>query len=115
MSASPPSAARSAPRSERAADWHDGRDGAIDPLALRGRCRCSAADLVAGFPRDPERPAQLRHLLPIQEAGNELKTLIHGLTRLPGHFASPQKARLCNPCLWYELSPIPQEGHQQLS
>src|SRR5262249_18950500 len=28
-----------------------------------------------------------------------------------GTFALPQKARLCNPCLRNELSPIPQEGH----
>ena len=54
--------------------------------------------------------AQPRHFLPIQQSGDELKPFIHRVTLLPGHFALPQKARLCNPCLRNELSPLPQEG-----
>jgi hypothetical protein len=67
-------------------------------------------DLVAGLARDAELPAQRRHLLPVQRSGNKPQPFIHGPTRLPGHLALPQKARLCNPCLRYELSPLSQEG-----
>ena len=32
-----------------------------------------------------------RHLFPVQDAGDELETLVHGFTRLPRHFALPAK------------------------
>ena len=48
-------------------------------------------DLVAGLARDGELAAQRRHLFPVQDAGDELETLVHGFTRLPGHFALPAK------------------------
>ena len=34
-----------------------------------------------------------------------------GLHAFQGILRSPQKARLCNPCLRYELSPFTQERH----
>src|SRR6476660_5157003 len=34
-----------------------------------------------------------------------------GLHTFHGILRSPQKARLCNPCLRTELSPLSQEGH----
>jgi hypothetical protein len=37
-----------------------------------------------------------------------------GLHAFQGILRSPQKARLCNPCLRYELSPFSQEGHDPL-
>jgi hypothetical protein len=37
-----------------------------------------------------------------------------GLHAFQGILRSSQKARLCNPCLRYELSPFSQEGHQRL-
>jgi len=48
-------------------------------------------DLVAGLARDAELAGQWRHLLAVQEASNELQTLIHGFTRFPGHLALPAK------------------------
>ena len=47
-------------------------------------------DLVAGLARDIELAAQGRHLLPIEQAGDETETFIHLGTLLPGHFALPQ-------------------------
>ena len=35
---------------------------------------------------------------------------VHGPTHLPGHFRSPQKAPLCNPCLRNELHPSLRKG-----
>src|SRR3954452_520972 len=37
-----------------------------------------------------------------------------GLHAFQGILRSPQKARLCNPCLRYELSPLSREGHSLL-
>jgi hypothetical protein len=48
-------------------------------------------DLVAGLTGDAELTARHRHLLPVQQPGNELYTLIHGFTHLPGHLALPAK------------------------
>src|SRR6202011_4459188 len=48
-------------------------------------------DLVAGLARDTELTAQHRHLLPIQQPGDELEPFIHLVTLLPGHFCSPRK------------------------
>ena len=48
-------------------------------------------DLVAGLARDAELTAQHRHLLPIQQPGDELEPFIHLVTLLPGHFCSPRK------------------------
>lgn len=50
-------------------------------------------DFVAGLARDAELPAQARHLLPVQEPGDEFEPLIHRVTLLPGHFCSPAKTR----------------------
>jgi hypothetical protein len=44
-------------------------------------------DLVAGLARDPEPAAQHRHLLAVQQPGNEFHSFIHLVTLLPGHFA----------------------------
>jgi hypothetical protein len=44
-------------------------------------------DLVAGLPRDAEPTAERRHLLAVQQPGNELQPFIHRITLLPGHFA----------------------------
>jgi predicted N-formylglutamate amidohydrolase len=48
-------------------------------------------DLVAGLTGDAEVAARHRHLLPVQQPSNELQTLIHGFTHLPGHLALPAK------------------------
>jgi len=71
--------------------------------------------LVAGLARDAELPAQPRHLLPFQHAGNELQSLVHGFAHLPGHLRSPQKPQLCYPCARNEVSPFSQEGHTTTS
>src|SRR4051794_40001475 len=44
-------------------------------------------DLVAGLARDTEPTAQSRHLLSVQQPGNEFQPFIHLVTLLPGHFA----------------------------
>ena len=48
-------------------------------------------DFVAGLTGDAEVAARHRHLLPVQQPSNELQTLIHGFTHLPGHLALPAK------------------------
>src|SRR6185369_1080991 len=45
----------------------------------------AGVDLVAGFPRDPELRAEGRHLLAVEQAGNEPETLVHNVTLLPRH------------------------------
>src|SRR5436309_10396060 len=52
----------------------------------------SREDLVAGLAGDAELTAQPRHLLPVQQTGDELEPLIHWVTLLPGHFCSPAKS-----------------------
>jgi hypothetical protein len=52
----------------------------------------ASGDLVAGLTRYAELTAQPRHLLPVQEPGNEFEALIHRVTLLPGHFCSPAKS-----------------------
>ena len=59
-------------------------------------------------------PGRARHLLPIQQPGNEFKTFVHAFHTFQGILCSPQKAQLWTPCLRNELSPLSQErqtGH----
>ena len=60
------------------------------PFQARRVVTCE--DFVAGLARDAELSAQARHLFSVQKLSNELQTLIHGSTRLPGHFALPAKS-----------------------
>jgi hypothetical protein len=55
-------------------------------------------DLVAGLARDIELPAQGRHLLAVEQPGDEPQTLIHLVTLLPRHFALPQSAEVLPMC-----------------
>src|SRR5579872_6054800 len=52
-------------------------------------------DLVTGLAGDAELSAQRRHLLSIQQPGNELQSFVHGFTHLPGHLALPAKGPNC--------------------
>ena len=81
---------------------------AINPSRASSRIHAHA---VAGLARDAELTAQHRHLLPIQQPGDELEPFIHLVTLLQGTFALLAKGPVCNPCLRNELSPISQEGH----
>src|SRR6516165_2827122 len=69
-------------------------------------------DLVPGLTRDSELPAQLRHRLPSESPTNELKPFVHHRTLLPRHpTPPPKKARKCNPCVRYDLSPMCRVAH----
>src|SRR5437868_13687003 len=48
---------------------------------------------------------------PSSSRATNLRRSSIGLHSFQGMFALPQKARLCNPCLRNELSPLSQEGH----
>jgi hypothetical protein len=41
--------------------------------------------LVAGFAGDAELPADIRHALPVEEAGDEAETFFHDRTQFPPH------------------------------
>jgi len=59
----------------------------------------AVVDLVAGHSGDTELTAQWRHLLAVQEAGDESETLFHDMTLLPGHDDSlPQKEKVLPMC-----------------
>ena len=47
-------------------------------------------ELVARDARYAKLPAQRRHLLSLQNAGDKAKTFIHGLTLIPRHSGAPQ-------------------------
>ena len=55
-------------------------------------------DLVAGLARDIELAAQRRHLLAVEQSGDESKTFIHFVTLLPRHFALPQRPEVLPMC-----------------
>src|SRR6185312_2242349 len=64
-------------------------------------------NLVAGLTRYPELPADVRHGLPVQQAGDKAKAFFHNRTRFPRHPHLPQnKSGKCNPCVRYVLSPM---------
>src|SRR5205807_9605122 len=48
---------------------------------------------------------------PSSSRATNLRRSSIGLHSFQGILALPQKARLCNPCLRNELSPLSQEGH----
>src|SRR5215472_3076772 len=69
-------------------------------------------DLVAGLTRDAELSAQLGHRRASQAPTYKLKPLVHHRTLLPRHpHTSSQRARKCNPCVRYDLSPICRVAH----
>ena len=57
----------------------DGPAGAVGE-GLEAAVVVAPEDLVAGLARDGELAAQRRHLFPVQDAGDELETLVHGFT-----------------------------------
>jgi hypothetical protein len=66
------------------------------------------------------RQARLREASaskPLQKTSPEDRVMAVRIEKsgLPGHFCSPAKSRLCNPCLRNELSPFSQEGHGLLA
>src|SRR5678815_2121392 len=79
--------------------------------ALQPTLLVPVEDLVAGLARDIELPAQPRHLLAFQQAGDESEPFVHCVTLLPRHFASPAKAGKCYLCARNEVLPLCQEGH----
>ena len=63
--------------------------------------------LVAGLARDAELPAERRHRLALQPAGDEAQTFFHDRTLSPRHpHLPPRKGGKCNPCVRYVLSPM---------
>src|SRR5690606_31103871 len=69
---------------------------------------------VTGHPRDAELPAQRRHLLSLEQPGDEPEAFVHGSTLLPRHPGRSPNARLCKPCVRNELSAMSREGHNDL-
>src|SRR5436305_944414 len=64
-------------------------------------------NLVAGLAGYAEFPADVRHGLPVQQAGDKAEAFIHDRTRFPRHpHLPPAKSEKCNPCVRYELSPM---------
>ena len=64
-------------------------------------------NLVAGLAGYAEFPADVRHGLPVQQAGDKAKAFFHNRTRFPRHPHLPlAKSEKCNPCVRYELSPM---------
>src|SRR6185503_4738152 len=72
-------------------------------------------DLVAGFTRDIELSAQLRHLLSIEQPRHEPKPLVHLGTLLPRHFAIPRKGQKCYLCVRNEVLPLCRVAQQILT
>src|SRR5262249_25934750 len=60
------------------------------------------------MPNSRHRPAIFS---PSSRRATNLRRSSMGLHSFQGILLSRQKARLCNPCLRNELSPLPQEGH----
>src|SRR5213592_1684980 len=73
-----------------------GPSGAIRQ-ALHPAVLVAAEDLVAGLARDPELPAQHRHLLPVQPTGHKPQTLVHLVTLPPRHLRPLRKCRKVSP------------------
>lgn len=59
--------------------------------------------LVARLARDVELPADRRHRLAVEQAGNELQTFVHQATLLPRHLAILRKEPMCNLCVRNDL------------
>lgn len=53
--------------------------------AFKASVSIAIEDLVAGLSRDSELPAEPRHLLSVEKAGHEAKTLVFHVTLLPRH------------------------------
>jgi hypothetical protein len=66
-----------------------GSPGAICQ-ALKAQVLVALVELMARLARDVELAAQRRHLLPLEQSGDETQPLIHLLTLLPGHVRLPQ-------------------------
>src|SRR6185437_8731525 len=66
----------------------------------------AVVDFVAGFARNAELAAHVRHLLAIQHTGNKTQALFHHLTRFPRHQHLPPQSEKCYPCVRYEVSPM---------
>src|SRR5262249_2203238 len=64
----------------------------VDPVLF-----VAVVNLVAGLARNAELRAQRRHLLAIEQAGDEPETLVFHVTLLPGH--APSSGAKCHPCL----------------
>jgi hypothetical protein len=83
----------------------------IDPTVL-----VAVVDLVACLARDPKLTTQPRHLLSIQQPGDEPKSLFHDSTLLPWHkHFLPSFRKKCYLCVRNEVLPISREGHGVLS
>jgi hypothetical protein len=69
-------------------------------------------DLIAGLARDAELPAQMAHLLALQQAGHETQALLHHRTRSPRHPHLPQAIAWgrCYPCVRNKVSPMSQNA-----
>src|SRR5947209_5927552 len=68
--------------------------------------------LVAGLTRYAEIPADVRHRLPVKEAGDKARALFHHRTRCPRHqHLHPAKGEKCYPCVRYEVSPMSRAAH----
>ena len=69
-------------------------------------------NLVAGLAGYPEIPADVRHGLPVQQAGDKAKAFFHHRTRFPRHpHLPPAKGEKCYPCVRYEMSPMSRAAH----
>src|SRR6266511_1089953 len=70
-------------------------------------------NLVAGLTGHAEIPADVRHGLPVQQAGHKAKAFFHHRTRFPRHpHLPPAKGEKCYPCVRYGMSPMSRAAHQ---
>jgi len=68
-------------------------------------------NLVTGLAGDAELPADLRHRLPVQQAGDEPQAFLHHRTRFPRHPHLPPKGEKCCPWVRYKVSPMSHAAH----
>src|SRR5215216_1134410 len=61
-------------------------------------------NLVARLPRDPERSAQGRHLLALEQAGDKPEPLVHDVTLLPRHAPSCRRGKVSPMCPEYGVT-----------
>ena len=68
-------------------------------------------NLVAGLARYPELPTDIRHRLPVEQAGDKAQAFLHHRTRLPRHQHLPPNGKKCYPCVRYGMSPMSRAAH----
>src|SRR4029453_10131471 len=98
--ASRPSAGQSGSQPAAVAGWRSAPDGVTDRSGPKAPVLFVAIEyLVASLTGYPEIPADVRHGLPVQQAGDKAKALFHHRTRFPRHpHLPPQRRKVLPMC-----------------